>query len=60
MWKVIRHSGRKNDNWKVKYEGEREIAAGKYDKLRKQIKQGSCAFVSPNGEIIARTYFYNK
>jgi hypothetical protein len=57
MWKVIRHSGRENEEWKVQYEGSRDIAAEKYLELKKKIQQGSVALVDPSGEITAKVSF---
>ena len=54
MWKVIRHSGRKNEEWKVRYEGSREVAAEKFVGIKKKLRLGGVALVNPTGEITAR------
>jgi hypothetical protein len=56
MWKVIRQ-GHENEEWKVLYDGSRELAAEKYVEVKKEIQQGSVALVDLSGEITARVSF---
>ena len=53
MWAVSRHSGRKNDPWKVKYEGNKEQAIKVYEKIKAQMRRGSVALIDDTNSVIA-------
>lgn len=59
MWKVIRHPGRQDGTWKIRYEGVKDEAIEDYEKIRGQMRQGGVGLVNPNGDIIARVWIHS-
>ncbi len=53
-WTVERHSGRGNDEWRVRYRGIYDGALTKFRKLQESLRQGGIALVNPHGFIIER------
>ena len=60
MWKIIRHSGRKNDKWDIRHEGAKDQIIDKYCELGEQIKRGGVGLVNAwaHSQIIGSHKFY--
>lgn len=53
MWKVMRHGGRRADEWKCKLEtADEQAAREKFDKLWKNFRQGRIQLIDPEGKAI--------
>jgi hypothetical protein len=61
MWRVSGHSGHKNGEWELKYEGHKEGAIKVYEKTRDKMRKaghGRIALIDHTNTVIASLWIH--
>lgn len=52
MWRIERHGGNSNHNWRIVFEGKKEDAECKYLKEYEKLKQGEIRLYDDENKVI--------
>lgn len=55
-WRVMRHSGRRDGEWRLIYEGAEDQARYTFSRSVDRLRQGGLRLVSPRGEIAVQQW----